>query len=380
MTRPLIRRAGIRSALTLGAALTLWPTGGLAQEGGSQTPPVQLSVTVTADDTRRMKDAVKTLGGSDDPFIARLSGYVTTLAERLPLREPLYLVGPLTDQEAAIIDLDSYLTSHQDAHGTIKLQVRTSWTATGLRVYTLSPASFLTLLAAIANGPMVQVPALQRQQLLFLGRMLLDVNTQAGGVIPQMAIFDALSRAFQDKHVGERLVAIVQAMADVPHSYDLVPPSRLADFRKLAEAGFFIDADPRGGGISVRYGENEYTMRPDHLMWSCLRLFSGDASRDWAEQAAARDRTMLGRDILGYLEIQVKAAIALQFKAALDAAPAGTDVALGRFRVRTLDVLLNDLPSATRTPDRSDHELISLSLPAKKTTDLRKWIEQHAGR
>ncbi len=255
-----------------------------------------------------MESSVKSLQDNRDPFLAAISRHLTVLTEALaqPSLRRSVTIGPLTPSESETIRLEDYLLKYQVGQGPIHLQMRMGWNDRRVEIYNFTPSSFLAMLAAIASGPLVQVPVVQQQQVLFLGRMILDLNSQAGGVIPDREIFSALAKVFRDKRVGERVVAVAARMAEDGRVYDLVPRNPLKDFQEQAGPLFIVPA-PAAAPRTIRltYNEVSFVTRPDDLIWSFLRFFSGDNSQDWALQAAARSHAALGRKILEYLEAQI---------------------------------------------------------------------------
>ena len=294
----------MRHLVCLVAILILTATNAVAQ-----VSPVEISVTVTAAEARRMEASVKSIRSNRDPFLASISRHLMTLTEALAQPNPLrrsFAIGPLTPSESAFIKLEDYLLRYQVGEGPIHIRMRLSWDEWRQDSYNFTPSSFLAMLASIASGPFVQVPVLQQQQVLFLGRTILDLNEQAGSVIPDREIFAALANVFKDKHVGERVIRICIRMADDGRTFELVPRDLVEDFQKHGGAAFIVPA-PRGAPRTVKLTINEVSVvtRPDDLIWSFLRFFAGDNSQDWALQAAARSRAALARKILEYLEAQI---------------------------------------------------------------------------
>jgi hypothetical protein len=343
-------------------------------------PPVELSVTVTAAEFRRMEDSVKTIRGSRDPFLASISSHLITLAEALarPGERPRTVtIGPLTPSESGTIPIEDYLLKFQSAQGTIQIQFRINWEVRRQEVYKFTPSGFLALLAEIAKGPVVQVPIVQLQQILFLGRTIVDLNEQAGGVIPDSAIFSALATVFRDKRVGERVVALCAQMADDGRVYDLVPRDLVEDFQRRAEPGFLVPAQRSATrAIRLLYNEVAHVTRPDDLVWSYLRFFSGDNSGDWALQAAARTRAVLGKQTLDYLEAQVYMQVIEAFSARLAAAEPGQDVSLGDYlEGGVVMAFLKSAPLTTRVTVTPGERRVTVGVEASRINDLRGWLD-----
>ncbi len=373
-----MRRAGWLAAIAVAA------TGSVAaQSQTTQTqtvPPVTVTVTVSAEEARSMNRSVASLEGSEDPLLAKLATHLIDLTNALEQpqnADRIFTIGPLTELERASIGLEDYLRTYQSSQGSLHIQVLASWVERKPAVYTFSPGAFLALLAGIAKGPIVQVTALQQNQVLFLGRMILDLNWQAGGVIPDAKIFAALANVFQDKRVGARVVGIVEQMADDGSLYDLVPEDLLEDFRKAVPPGFIVPAATSSGRIvHLTYGEEQYSTRPDDLVWSYCRFFAGDNSKDWSERAVARSHAALGMETLDYLDAQIRSNAIDALCAKLAAAAAGQDVTLGKyFAGGPVLAFLKDAPGITRTTVPAGSEYVTVSVQRKKVKRLTKWLD-----
>lgn len=342
-------------------------------------PPVHIGVAVTAEDSRQMREAVQSLERHGDPFLSALAPDLAPLTTTMANLGRTFTVGPLTAREASIVDLSSYFKAHQRPNGAIRMQVRRTLAETEPDVYRFSEASFLSMLAAIAKGPTVQMSEQQSEQLLWLGRTVLDLNWQAGGIIPARNVFTALSREFRDKTAGTRLVGIVRSMTDSGLRYELVPRRRLRDFEQRAEPGFLIPASgSEPGTIKLKYGESLYTTRADHLVWSFLRMFAGDNNADWAERAMARERAQLGRDVLDFLEAQVLMdGIDAMWSKLTAIDPGLEEIPLGSFRSDgPLALLIKGAPGILRKPSPASPEFSLVSVRAKRVPDLKIWIDQ----
>jgi hypothetical protein len=268
-------------------------------------PAIDITITVTAEDARRTEDAVRTLARADDAFLAYLSSHMVTLAGAMvstPDAPKVYAVGPLTEREQSLVPVLDYLYAHQRAGGSILVRYRRSWTQHDVVILQFTQASFLSMMAAMVKGPLLQVPAIQAERSLWVGRTLVDLNRQAGRVIAERHIYAALAAGFNDKRIGNRIVELVTAMAGSARTFNLVPPDRLQEFRERAEPGFIMPV--AAGTIRLEYDGRTHTTGPDELIWSFLRLFSGDNSADWATRAAASRRANLGRAVLAHLETQ----------------------------------------------------------------------------
>lgn len=344
-----------------------------------QGPPVQVTVTVTAEEARRIRSAVRTIEANGDPLLADLAKHLPRLADTMVSLDRVFTLGPLTAREQAIVDLHAYLVAHQEANGPIRIQVRSTWTDTEPVVFRFTTAGLLSMLAAVARGPRVQVPELQREQVLWLGRAVLDLNWQAGGVIADKEIFAALTRGFRDKSVGTRLVGIIRTMTDTGTRYDLVPRSRLQEFHARAEPGFLIRAPSSAPGtIKLKYGEVPYATRPDHLLWSFLRMFAGDNSSDWAQRAMARERSVLARAVLDYLEAQIRMEAIADIFVKLAAPPPGEQVVLGTYRADgPVATWLDEAPGVTRSPTVKDPELLSIGVRTQDLDAFKRWLAAH---
>lgn len=374
-------RPGGRVVLLL--FLVSWPaTRAAAQDAPPQVqgPPVQITVTVTAEEARRKAAAVRAIADHGDPFLAFLAGNVGNLAAIMASSGgsgTTYFIGPLTEREHAIVPLASYLTAHQQADGTIRVQVRRSWTEMEPVVYRFTEGGFLTMVAALVKGPTVQIPALQREQLLWIGRTVLDLSWQAGDIIPHRDVFAALASGFKDRNIGGRLVEIVRAMAESGTRFDLVPKDRLEEFRERAEPGFLVPS--RGSPsriIRLSYDGRPYSIKADELIWSFLRLFSGDRSDDWVEQEATRRRANLGRAVLGYLESQTRmAALGKILETLTPSTSAGEDLALGTYRAQSPGALaLKNAPGVASQDVRLDPDAVILRVRAGKVPEFKIWL------
>lgn len=345
----------------------------------AQVPPVQMSVTVTAEEARRIRDATRTIEDHGDPFLAALASHLIDLTSAMVTQDKVFTVGPLTGRELAIVDLPGYLGAHHRSEGPIRIQVRRTWTDTDPAVSRFTEAGFHAMLASIAKGPTVQVPEQQHEQQLWLGRAVLDWNWQAGGIIADKDVFAALSRGFKDKTAGSRLVGIIRSMADSGRRYDLVPRSRLQEFEHRAEPGFLIQAPlSQPGTIKLKYGESLYATRVDHLIWSFLRMFAGDNSGDWAERESARARAVLARTVLDYLQAQVRMDGIDEIWSKLAAPPANLEeIPVGTYRTQgPVITLLKDAPGVTRKSVPKEPEFTAVLARARKVPDLRRWLDE----
>ena len=345
----------------------------------AQGPPVQMSVTVTAEEARRIRAATRAIEDHGDPFLVFLAGHLIDLSSALVTQDKAFTVGPLTGRELGILDLSGYLSAHHRPEGLIRIQVRRTWTDTDPAVNRFTEAGFHAMLASIAKGPFVQVPDEQRERLLWLGRAILDLNWQAGGIIADKDVFAALSRGFKDKTAGSRLVGIIRSMADSGQRYDLVPHSRLQEFHHRAEPGFLIQTpSSQPGTIKLKYGESPYATRVDHLIWSFLRMFAGDNSGDWAERESARARAVLARAVLDYLEAQVRMDATDEMWSRLAVLPANLEeIPIGTYRtLGPVITLLKDAPGVVRKSVPKEPELTAVLVRAKKVPDLRRWLDE----
>lgn len=349
-------------------------------------PRLEERVSVSAEDGRRIRVAVRSLQRSEDPFLARIADRVVTLADALAHPDPpdtIFTIGPLTDREHGMIDLPASLSALERPQGPIHIQVKTTWTETAPRVYRFNPAGLVTLVAEMARGPAVQVPALQQVQTLFVGRMILDLNYQRGGVIPHKDVLQALAGAFADTRAGDRIVGIIETMADDGGDgvYDLVPPKRLDDFRKRAEPGFIVpSAEGQPETIQIRYGESLYWTRADDLIWSCLRSFAGDNSDDWMAREGARERASLGRDVLDYLDAQIRLRTIDAMWVALAAAAPDQDRPLGAYRAGgPVMAFLKGAPGVIRQTSKRAPGRVDVSVRGTKVAELRRWLERAEG-
>ncbi len=289
-------------------AVVLWFAPIALTQISSQSAPVREAVTVSAADAAKADRAIASLSRGRDPFLARLANRLKDLTLELAAGRPAepYLVGPLTSLEDSVVDLRRYLGAHASGGGTIRVRVRLTWTTHAPEIYTFTPGGLLAMLADIAAGPRVSTAYIDGAHRLFTERLVLDLNRQAGEVIPREVVFVALASAFKDKAIGDRILGVVQALALDGVAYDLVPSARLQEFRERAVSGFLVTARARSVGvIHVRYGEQYFTTQPADLIWSYLRLFAGDNSQDWQQRAEAHGRSTLGGDVIEYLEAQV---------------------------------------------------------------------------
>jgi hypothetical protein len=358
-------------AFVLPAALAAVP----AQQ--PQQPRIDITITVTAEDARRADEAIRTIERADDPFLGYLADHVVALAGAMtstPANPKVYTVGPLTAREQQLVPVDDYLIKHQQVGGNILVRFRRSWTESDFAVFQFTQASFLTMLADAARGPTLRVPAIQRERQLWVGRTIVDLNRQAGGVIADRHIFSALAAGFKDKAAGGRIGEIVGAMADSGARFDLVPRDRLQEFRERAEPGFIVPvAAGQPNAIRLDYDGRQYTTSADALTWSFLRLFAGDNSADWAMRAAAGRRSALGRAVLSYLESQARLAALNAILEKLPALGTGGDLALGAYRPKSPAALaLADAPGLARKD--GPNETVVLSVRASKAAEFRAWL------
>jgi hypothetical protein len=289
----------------------------------------------------------------------------------------VYTVGPLTDRETSLIPLNDYLATNQAIEGSIAISVTNHWGDQDPRIYRFDPGKFLGLLAALATGPAVTTPERQHEQLLFLGRAVLDFNRQAGGVIPARQLLEALASACKDKRIGERLSTIVQALSEERATYDLVRRDRLHDFNRLTGGHFFVPAKrSESNVVTLTLDGRVYRTRPDDLVWSCLRFFSGDNSDDWVEQARNRDGRRLGADILDYLETQVDLHALNRLSVLVTAGDGNSDVSLGAYRAASpVVVLLRHAPGVVVTASDSEHPGdVSCVISRGRIRDFQTWL------
>jgi hypothetical protein len=323
-----------------------------------------------------MEAAVKSLRGSRDPLIAYLARHLEALAQALASRpDEIHAIGPLTPRERAIVPLADYLSRFSAAEGAIALRMRVTWTQEDSTVSRLTSSGFLQMLAAIAKGPAVQVPARQAEQELFLERLILDLNQQAGGVIPRDEVLAALGRDFRDRYVGDRLVSAVQAMADEGGRYDFVPSDRLDDFERWVGSAFIPARPSDTDVVAIRYGETVVVTTTHDLIWVCLRLFAGDDSQDGAMQADAARRTRLARDIMRFVEAQVLVRAVDRLLGQLSTAPGEGEIGLGN--VRTGGLLLSFLDGAPGVIRRKPVPVwTTLAVKVEDVARLSTWLRR----
>jgi hypothetical protein len=281
-----------------------------AQDAPAQAPPAsRLSVTVTAADSERISKAIDTLSKADDALIARLAPRMLMLAAALsqpPAKAAGYNVGPLVSEEEKHVKLRKFLEEFSEDSGPIRLQLRTTWTDQDPALYHFTVPRFLEMLAAIAKGPFVQVTVAHRRQLIFLGRMTMDLNHQVGEVITGKEIFAALAAACRDETAGSRIARIVDAMAADGGVFDLVPRGEIKDFNRWITTALAIrPSSLESRPVRVMFDGKTVDTTTDHLVWSLIRFFAGDRNSDWREQARATERSSTGRQVLDYLQAQV---------------------------------------------------------------------------
>lgn len=372
----------VRAAAALGIGMLLVSARpALTQAPQDPVPaPVQITVNVTAEDQRHINNAIDVMKDTSDPFLTSMSSHLPALAKAMAEQpNKIFTIGPLTPYEQSFFDGPEYLGRYHVPEGTIHIRYRYTWGRYQPNLYHFTPPAFMTMLAAVAKGPMMQVPETQRAQVVMLGRLIVDFNIQAGGVISDTDVLHALAFVSGDKRMGERLVGIVRSMADSGGVFILVPPGRLAEFQKRAEPGFLIDSPDAPGLVKVRYGESVHSTRVDHLVWAFLRMFAGDNSGDWAQRAETRERSVLARDVLDYIEAQVRTLAVDDMLARLRAAPPGEDVPLGGYRIQGPVVsMLDGAPGVSRKTTPANREMASLTAQAKKIDVLTRWLELKA--
>ena len=127
--------------VTTGAIALLISVALLQSQAAPPTQPsTQITVAVSAEEARRIRDAIRTLEAGRDPFLAEISRYLVPLVATLarPPAGALFTVGPVTEREWAIFNLGEYLAEHETAGGPIRLQIRITWPPVEPRVYTFS--------------------------------------------------------------------------------------------------------------------------------------------------------------------------------------------------------------------------------------------------
>src|SRR4051812_12391775 len=87
----------------------------LPDRASPQSPPVQIEITVTAEEARQLKAAADALKAASDPFLASLSTRLPALVGAMALpRQPekVFILGPLTRDENSFFDPRGYLSRY----------------------------------------------------------------------------------------------------------------------------------------------------------------------------------------------------------------------------------------------------------------------------
>ncbi len=164
------------------------------QQGATET------VTVSAGESRRVDDAIHDLQQNDDKFIATtVAANIRQLALAMAQSTRIYRVGPLTDSESAVVDLVAALRRHASDDGPIHLQVRTSATEQNPEVFTLRSSGFVQFCADLVSGGIFRSAYAQDVKRIVLSRIVVDLSTQQGELIPDSQVFVGLMKTFSDE-------------------------------------------------------------------------------------------------------------------------------------------------------------------------------------
>ena len=388
----------VRTRLLIVTVLTC-TAGRVLAQGQAQVPPAPApapaglteTINVTATESQAINDALHVLMSSDDRFVATtVADNITRLANAMAASGHPYQIGPLTDQERTIIDLDTLLAGRSGSEGPIRLQPRRPDSTPGLRVYVLTRSALILLFADIASGGAVQVPLIQEAKMIVVGRLFEDLNAQQQAVIPGREIQAGVLRGFEQGDVRgvitAQVVDIADAMAASGRAYDLVPDHQRKAFDrrvKLGEGDVFAKVrQPEKGMVNVRDRDAIYATSVAHFVWFFLRfLLEDQPPTEWT--AGARGAAIGGK-ILNHLGAQLQIDAIEAVIAAVDAAGSigSKAITLGDFRARGPGLaFVKDAPGLSQFPSALGPDYCVLVISPKEaeiSPELTAWLEKRA--
>ena len=363
-----------------------------AQTQTQQPPPQQVVeiVTVSAREATIIANAINMLRSSRDPLVAKtVADYILRLTEAMAISGQVHPIGPLSDQERAVVKLDTFLEKHNVAGAPVRLQVRGPDGISTGPVYTFSRSSFIALCADIASTGFIEIRRVQELKMIVVARMIADLNEQQDELIPERDILAGLLMSFKNQDPKGVIIGRVQDIADAIAAsgavHDFVPADQQKEFRELGhmERGVFeVVPEARRGVANVRYSGQLFTTSVNHFVWFFIRFLLADQERgDWNTRAR---RTHLGSQVLDYLTLQLQAGTVGAVLNAVDkAGPPGPDgIALGDFFARGPG--LNAVKKAPGLSQQTsalgpDYRRLMISpKQAQKVPELRRWLEKEA--
>ena len=384
----------LRAVITFVLVLAAFAQAGGQNQTQTQRPPppqtITETVTVSAREATIIANAVNMLRSSRDPLVAKtVADNIVKLTEAMAASGRVQQIGPLSEQERAVVKLDTLLAKHMVAGGPIRLQVRGPESIEGGPVYTLTRSSFISLCADIGSTGFVEFRVIQEIKMIVLARMIADLNEQQHELIPEREILEGVLLGFKDQDpkglIIGRVLNIADAMAVTGGVYDLVPADQqqaFADLGHMDRGVFEAVPQDRTGMANVRYRGQIFTTSVNHFVWFFIRfLLAEQGQGDWNTLAR---RKHLGGQLLDYLTLQLQAATVDAALSAIDkAGPAGpSGIVLGDFFARGPGLnAVRKAPGLSQqaSPLGSDYRVLVISpKEAQKLPELRKWLEKAA--
>jgi hypothetical protein len=364
-----------------------WSAAALVQTPAPQTPPVPTvneTVVVSAREAGLIADAVRMLKRSEDRFLSTtVADHVEALANALAIAGRTFQLGPLTASERRVIDLGRLLRAHTAEDGPIRLTVRGDGDEA---LYRLTRSSFMAFVADLAEGDLLRVRIIQQTKMLVTGRLIQDLNAQAGAVIPEREIVAGIIRglAAADARgvIAPRVMDVSADLAESGQTYDFVPKARLADFSRwtsMSEGDLFTPVPALvDGAINVTHGGRLYSTTIEHFAAFFVRfLFADPRLADWSRQGKGVE---LGGKILDYLVAQLQADALTGVRKVIDGAgaigPEGLLVGDTLARGPAFDIV-RQIPGLTMSESPLGpgyRRFVVHSSDASKIPELRKWI------
>lgn len=292
-------------------------TSGLSAQ--TQTPPpirITETVTVSARDAKIINDSIKELRRSRDPLVSKtVADNLLRLTDAMAVSRRVHEVGPLSDDEQGVIRVREMMEKYSFPNGPIMLRPRNLDSSSGPRRFDFTPASFIAMCADMASNPLVQLRVIQENKMIVVARMVMDLSEQQDELISERAILEGALAGFKNQDVEGKIIGRVLGIADALAvnadknlPYDLVPPSKLDDFRGIGhmERGVFeVVTAPQIGKVNVSYNGKIYATTVNHFVWFFIRFLLAD--QDALDEGIRARRTLLGSHLLDYLAEQLKA-------------------------------------------------------------------------
>lgn len=364
----------------------------------TQTPPpirFKETVVVSAKDAKVVADAINELRKSRDPLVAEVvADNLVKLVEAMAASGRVNEIGPLSPEEADLIDLREFMEKYSFPGGPIFVRPRNADSTPGPRLFTFTPSAFIAMCADMASSPFVQLRVVQETKMIVVARMIADISEQRDKVIAERLITKGALAGFKNQDLKGEIIGRVEGIADAMavnadgnEPYTLVTPSEAAAFKQIGhmERGVFeVVEKPRIDAVNVSYEGKTYSTSVNHFVWFFLRFLLADEGA--TEAGALARRRQLGSRLLDNLSVQLQQRVVESVLTSLEKpGPAGPDgLVLGDFAARGpgLDAL-KKAPGLLQQESGRGPDYRTLVVSAKqmaKLDELREWLKRAASK